>query len=311
MSSIISLINRMVNIRMKERTREALDGYIMALPWLIGFSVFFFLPIIWSLIISFLDWNILYPSKWTGVSNYVKLFNDEIFAKSMVNTVYYAGISVPLQIVLALFIAFLLTRDIKGKTIFKSIYFMPSVIAGVAVALIWKLMFQGDFGIINNLLGYIGIDGPLWLDSPSWSKPALILMSTWQVGTIMIIYIAAIQNIPKELYEAAKIDGAHSLTQFIRITIPLISPVIFFTLIIRTIDSFKIFSEVYALTFDNPNPPGGPAQSTLMLVVYLYEMAFSVVQMGYASTLAWFLLVCVLALTMIHFWLSKRWVYYD
>ena len=229
----------------------------------------------------------------------------------MYNTVYYAGISDPLQIVLALFLAFLLTRDIRGKTIFKSIYFMPSVIAGVAVALIWKLMFQGDFGIINNLLGYIGIEGPIWLDSPLWSKPALILMSTWQVGTIMIIYIAAIQNIPKELYEAAKIDGAHSLTQYIRITIPLISPVIFFTLIIRTIDSFKIFSEVYALTFDNPNPPGGPAQSTLMLVVYLYEIAFSVVQMGYASTLAWFLLVCVLALTMIHFWLSKKWVYYD
>lgn len=296
---------------MNIKTRNAVDGFIMALPWILGSSVFFYWPIVQTFIYSFESYDVFNPPVWIGISNYKKLFNDGHFIRSLSNTLFYAGISVPLQIIFALFLAFLVTRKIKGNTIFKSIYFMPSVIAGVAVALIWKLMFQGDFGIINNILSYVGISGPPWLDSVRWAKPALILMSTWQVGTIMIIYVAAIQNIPKDLYDAAKIDGAGIWTQFIKITMPMISPVIFFTLIIRTIDSFKIFSQVYALTYDNPNPPGGPAESTLMIVVHLYTTAFSLIQMGYASTIAWFLCFCVLSLTLIHFWLSKKWVYHD
>jgi multiple sugar transport system permease protein len=293
------------------RNREALDGIVMALPWIIGFVFFALWPILQSLYYSFNAYDVFNPPVWTGLANYRELFADDVFATSLANTVYYTVISVPLQIVVALLLAFLMTSRIRGVPVFMALYYLPSVIAGVAVSLIWKYLFQSDIGIFNTLLGYVGVGGPPWLDSVLWSKPSLILLSTWQVGTIMIIYIAAIKNIPRDYYDAATIDGAGLLRQFIRITIPLISPLVFFTVVIRLIDSFKIFTEVWALTYDNPMPAGGPARSTLMLVVYIFQNAFSTFRMGYASALSWVLLVIVLVLTLANFRMAKAWVHYD
>ena len=296
---------------MKTSTRERIDGLVMAAPWLIGFFVFVLSPTVRTFIFSFQDYDIIHPPVWVGFDNYRRLFADEVFGTSMYNTAYYSLVSVPLQLLFALFLAFLMGRRIVLKTLITSIYFLPSVITGVAVALIWKLMFQGSYGVLNTLLGYLGITGPVWLDSPEWAKVALVILSLSRIGTFMIIYMAAIQGVPRDLYDAAQIDGAGQVRQFTRITVPLITPAIFFTLIIGFIYSFQIFTEVMSLTLNFVGGPGGPARSTLMLVVYLYQEAFTFLRMGYAATLAWVLLIMVLLLTAANFWLGKRWVHYE
>ena len=296
---------------MKGSTRERIDGLVMASPWLIGFFVFVLSPTVRTFIFSFQEYDIIHPPVWVGLNNYRRLFSDEVFGTSMYNTAYYSLVSVPLQLLFALFLAFLMGRRIVLKTLITSIYFLPSVITGVAVALIWKLMFQGSYGVLNTLLGYVGITGPVWLDSPEWAKVALVILSLSRIGTFMIIYMAAIQGVPRDLYDAAQIDGAGQVRQFTRITVPIITPAIFFTLIIGFIYSFQIFTEVMSLTINFVGGPGGPARSTLMLVVYLYQEAFTFLRMGYAATLAWVLLIMVLFLTAVNFWLGKRWVHYE
>ncbi len=294
------------------KSHEVRDALVFALPWFIGFFAFTLYPIIRSFMYSFQEYDILHEPKWIGLSNYSKLLTDSRFSASLYNTFYYTMFSVPLQIALALLLAFLMTRKIRGLRIFRSIYFFPSVISGVAVVLVWKLMFQGDYGLINNILSYIGIRGPAWLDNPLWSKPALILMSLWGVGMSMVIYIAAMLGVPTTLYEVAEIDGASGWTQFRKITLPLISPAVFYTLVINIAAALQIFTQVYALTGRPPlAAPGGPADSTLVLVLYLYDQAFTFLKMGYASTLAWVLFLIILILTLFQFKTSKGWVHYE
>lgn len=244
--------------------------------------------------------------KWVGLYNYIFMFTkDRLFHKSLWNTTYYAMISVPLGIAASVLIAVLLNQKVKGMRFFRTIFYLPTVVSSVAVALLWMWLLEPNFGMVNTLLSQIGIKGPGWLSNPAWSKPSLILMSLWTVGGGMLIYLAALQDVPQSLYESASIDGAGSLKQFFKITLPMISPTIFFNLITGVIGGLQVFSQAFIMT------DGGPAYSTYFYALHLYNKAFKEYNMGYASSLAWVLLVITLVLSMCIFKTSKRWVYYE
>lgn len=285
--------------------REALDCYIFMSPVIFGLLVFMLGPIIVSAYISFTDYDILGSPLWVGLDNYKKLFYDPLFWKSLKVTMVYAVVSVPLGLIVSLFLAILLNHNLKGIFIFRTIYYLPAVISGVAVALLWKWIFNPDFGILNWFLDQFGIVGPKWLFDENWALPAIIIMSFWGVGGGMLIYLAGLQSIPSELYEAAEIDGANKWKQFLNVTIPMLSPVIFFNLIMGIIGAIQVFTEGYVMT------GGGPNNATLFSVLYLYRSAFDYLQMGYASALAWVLFIILLFFTLIVFKSSPMWVYYE
>lgn len=291
---------------MKSTRREELYGYLFVSPWLIGYMVFVAFPVAFSLVISFCKYDLPFTVKFIGLSNYAEmLFHDPLFKTSLYNTVYYTLLSVPLGIATSIIIALILNMKLRGISFFRTIYYMPAVISGVAVALLWLVLLDPSYGLINYLLSLLHIRGPLWLQDPSWSKPALIIMSLWQAGGNMIIYLAGLQQIPEQLYEAATIDGANNWYKFWRITLPLLTPTIFLNLILSIIGSFQIFTQAYVMT------NGGPLNSTLFYVLYLYQKGFQSFEMGYASALAWVLFIIVLSLTLLVFRTSRRWVYYE
>ena len=285
--------------------KEAREGYLYALPWFIGFTVFTAGPIIASFLLSFTNWDLIRPAEWIGFGNYNMLLEDPLFWQSLKVTSIYALFSVPLGILGGLAIAVLMNQKIKGLSVFRTIYYLPAVVSGVAVSLLWSWIFNPDFGVLNYLLSLIGINGPGWIYDEKWALPSLIIMSLWGVGGGMVIYLAGLQGVPTELYEAAIIDGASSWRRFWSITIPMISPVIFFQLIMGIIGSFQIFTQAYIMT------GGGPNNATLFYVLYLYRNAFQWFKMGYASALAWVLFIVILILTIIQFKLANRWVYYE
>jgi multiple sugar transport system permease protein len=288
------------------RRREALWGYIFVSPWIVGFIVFTLGPMVASLVLSLARYNIVDAPVFIGLDNYLKLFTaDPKFWHSLGVTVTYAVFAVPLNLVFGFALAFLLNQKVPWVAFWRTMFYMPSVTSGVAVALLWGMIFNPRFGILNWALGLAGIDGPGWLASPDWALPALILMSLWSVGGGMIIYLAGLQGIPTALYEAARIDGASAWRELIHITIPLMTPVIFYNLVIGIIGTFQYFTEAYVLT------RGGPAESTMFYNLYLYNNAFSYLDMGYASALAWVLFMIVLALTILVFRSSAAWVYYE
>lgn len=292
--------------RSKQVIKEEIAGYLFVSPWFVGFILFIVGPMIASLFISMCEYRLPYAIKWVGLANYAKMLTgDPLFWKSLYNTVYYTAISVPLGIALSLAIAVLLNQEIKGLGILRTIYYLPSILSGVAVSLLWLLLLDPSFGMINALLEKIGIDGPLWLQDPAWSKPGIILMSLWQVGGNMIIYLAGLQGIPTQLYEAARIDGATSWRCFWSITLPMMTPTIFLSLVMGIIGSFQVFTQAYVMT------DGGPLNSTLFYVLYLYRTGFMEFRMGYASALAWTLFMFILVLTVIIFRSSEKWVYYE
>lgn len=292
--------------------RETLWGYIFISPWLIGFIVFTVGPMIASLILSLTRYNITSPPVFTGLENYIKLFTgDPRFWHSLGITVKFALVAIPLNLVFGFVLALLLNQNVPGVPFWRTIYYLPSVIAGVAVAILWSLIFNPRYGILNWLLSLVGIDGPGWLASPHWAVPALIIMSLWSVGGGMIIYLSGLQSIPTALYEAAQIDGANAWQRLFYITIPLMSPVIFYNLVIGIIGTFQYFTEVYVITATADTGLGGPLESTLFYNVYLYSNAFRYLNMGYASALAWVLFVIVLVLTLLVFRSSALWVYYE
>jgi len=281
-------------------------GYIMASPWLIGFVLLTVGPIIASAYFSLTEYSVLQPPQWVGLGNYIRLFtNDSRFGTVLYNTVYYTIFQVPLSIVLALVVAILLNQGLPGENIFRTIYYMPSVVSGVAMSMLWLWLFDPNLGLVNVVLGWFGVDGPLWLQDPHWSKPALILMSLWGIGPQMVIFLAGLQGVPPELYEAAEVDGAGWVNRIISITVPLITPTIFFNLVTGIIGSFQVFTSAYIMT------GGGPANASLFYVLYLYRNAFEYFKMGYASTLAWVLFVIVVIFTLAQFKLSSAWVYYE
>ena len=297
----------------KHSKKNSLQGYLFISPWFIGFILFAAGPILLSFVMSFTRWSMLSSPRWIGISNYVDLFvNDPLVYKSLWNTAYYVAFSVPLGVLLSLILALLLNQGLRGMKIFRTIFFLPSVTNLVAISILWMWILNPEFGLLNRLLDFIGIEGPLWLQSETWSKPALILMSLWGVGGGMIINLAALQGIPGELYEAADIDGVGKWRKTLHITLPLISPALFFNLVMNIIGSFQVFTQAFVMTASSSQgEEGGPNNATLFFVLYLYKKAFQQFKMGYASALAWVLFVIILLFTLIQFVLSKRWVYYE
>jgi multiple sugar transport system permease protein len=286
--------------------REARTAYWLISPWIIGFIIFTLGPMVASLIFSFTDYSIVTSPSWVGFKNFLEIFTDDYrFWLSLRVTFKYAIFAIPMGLVIGLLLALLLNTKVPGISIWRTVYYTPSVISGVAVAILWAYLFNPQYGLINWLLSLINIKGPGWLNSPDWALWALIIMSIWGVGGGMIIYLAGLQGIPTALYEAAEVDGAGKIRQFFAITLPMITPVLFYNLVIGIISTFQIFTTVYVMT------AGGPVESTLFYNLYLYNNAFRYQRMGYASALAWILFIIVLTLTLLVFRSSAMWVYYE
>ena len=283
-------------------------GYLFLLPWFIGFLGLTIGPIISSFYLSFTDFDLLTPAQWVGTDNYVRMFtNDRNFAASMRVTFLFVVFAVPLKLAFALGVAVLLNRGMKGLPLYRALFYLPSLLgASVAIAILWRQIFAAD-GLVNDVLAVFGIDGPSWISNPRYSLWTLILLSVWQFGSPMIIFLAGLRQIPQDMYEAASLDGAGKWRQFVKITLPMLTPVIFFNAIIQTIEAFKSFTPAFIISGGS----GGPVNSTLFYTLYLYNEAFSFFRMGYASALAWVLLLIIAFFTAFSFLTSKYWVHYD
>jgi len=288
-------------------------GYAFIAPWVIGFVLLTAGPMAVSVYLSGTSWTMLSPPVPVGLANYETiLVEDELFVTSLQNTLYYVAFSVPLCLVTSLILAMMLHQRLRGISVFRTIFFLPSITNMVAVSMLWLWVFNPEFGLLNALLELVGIEGPLWLQSETWAKPSLIIMSLWGVGGTMIVFLAALQGIPQELYEAADLDGAGRFRRLIHITLPMISPAMLFNLIIGVIGSFQVFTQAFVMTGTaQPGSEGGPNNATLFVVLYLYKKAFQEFRMGYASALAWILFFLILAVTLVQMRLSKRWVHYE
>ena len=288
------------------RRNEELAGWLFASPWILGFLLFTAGPMLISAGFAFAEYNLLQPAQWVGTANIEKaLSGDPLVWQSLKVTTIYAFVSVPLQIVFGLIIALLLNTNIRGLQYYRTIYYLPSVLSGVAVALLWRWIYAPNYGLINALLAGFGIQGPGWLSDARWALPSLIGMSLWHVGGGIVIYLAGLQGVPTEIYEAAEVDGAGWLTRFWNVTIPLITPVLFYQLIIGIITALQVFTQALIMT------NGGPHDSTLFFVLYLYRNAFQFFKMGYASVLAWILFFYILLLTLLVYRSSSVWVFYS
>lgn len=293
-------------LRLGMRAREEIAGYLFILPWLLGFLIFTAGAMLYSLYLSVFEADFLSQFTFVGLANYSQMiFADDLWPKAIRNTAYFSFVSVPLLTTLALLIAMLLNQKVFGLSIFRTIYYLPSVVQGVAVAILWVWLFHPEYGPINGLLGLLGISGPAWLSTERWAMPAIIIMSLWGVGGSMIIFLAGLQGIPESLYDAAKIDGAGPLACFWHITIPMMTPTIFFSLILGLIGSFQMFTQAYVMT------RGGPNNATLTYVMHIYNKGFRQFHFGYASALAWVLFVIILLLTLLILKSSTVWVYYE
>jgi len=287
------------------RRGEEQAGYLFILPWLIGFGVFVLGPTVASLFISLLRADMLTPAKFVGISNYAQLLVDPLFWKSLVNTFYYTFTTVPLGIVVGLGFALALNQRIRAVNFFRTVYYLPSVVSVVALSLVWMWLLNPEIGLVNSILGRLGLPQPAWLFSETWAMPSLIIMSVWFVGPNIVIYLAALQGIPNYLYDAVEIDGAGTLEKFRYVTLPMITPAILLTLIMNTIWSFQVFTQAYIMT------DGGPNNATLTSILYLYRQAFQYFHMGYASALAWLIFAIILGITLIFFKSSSIWVFYE
>lgn len=286
--------------------REALEGYLGIAPWVIGFLLFTLGPIVASIYFSFNQWTISGPPKWVGLANYIHMFTDApLFWTALKVTVSYVIMALPLQLVGGLALSLLLNLKVRGMDFYRTVFYIPAVISGVAVSLMWMWLMQPNYGAINSLLAQVGIKGPNWFWDPDWALPSVAIMSLWAIGGGAVIYLAGLQNIPPHLYEAAEIDGAGRWRRFWRITLPLLTPTLFFQLIVGMMDGFKVFTQAWVIT------KGGPMKATYFYMFYVYEEAFQYFNMGYASALTWVLVLIVMACTLILFHTSNRWVYYE
>lgn len=292
------------------RRRETLTFYLVIAPWLIGFVLFTVGPIAYSLYISFTDWNMLRDPTWVGLDNYRTLFKDPDIGHSLWVTTKYTIVSVPLRLVVALFLAILLNEATMLVGFFRTAFYLPGVVASVAVAVLWQWLLNPRFGPFNKMLALFGITGPRWFNDPDWALWGLVIMSAWNVGGEMLIFLAGLKGIPGILYEAAEIDGANRLQRFIRITLPMLSPTIFFNLIMSVIGSFQTFDGAFVISTARAGDLGSPLKSTLFYMLYLYKSAFTWLKMGYAAAMAWLLFLVIVTVTfLINRW-SRRWVFY-
>jgi multiple sugar transport system permease protein len=284
------------------------SGYLFLLPWFIGFFGLTIAPIVSSLYLSFTNFDMLTAPQWVGADNYIRMFtHDPKFAQSMRVTLLFVAFSVPLKLAFALAVALLLNRGMRGLPLYRAVFYLPSLLgASVAIAVLWRTLFAGD-GLVNKGLAVIGIQGPAWISNPRYSLWTLIALAVWQFGSPMIIFLAGLRQIPQDVYEAASMEGASRWRVFWKITLPLLTPVVFFNAIIQVIEGFKSFTPAFIIS----GGTGNPVNSTLFYTLYLYQEAFSFFRMGYASALAWVLLVVVAVFTGISFLTSRYWVHYD
>ncbi|MEZ4733705.1 MAG: sugar ABC transporter permease [Caldilineaceae bacterium] len=284
---------------------EMRDGYLMVGFWLVGFLIFTAGPILASMGLSFTAWDLIADPKWAGWSNYRTLLKDDLIHVSLWNTLYFTAVLVPLSTIGALLLALAMNLPLRGIRLYRTLYYLPSITPAVATTLLWLLIFQPEFGVANYLLRQVGLPKQLWLMDPDLAKPILILIALWGVGGSIPIFLAGLQAIPPELYEAAEIDGSNRWNSFRRVTLPLLTPVIFFSVITGIIGSFQVFTSAYIAT------DGGPENATLFYVLLLYRNAFQYFKMGYASAMAWLLFVIVLLFTILQFRLARHWVHYE
>lgn len=287
------------------RKREATFGLLGILPWFIGFLVFTAGPMVYSAWLVFHSWELLTPPEYVGLDNIRFLFQDPLLETVLVNTVIYTVVSVPLQLLVALGVALLLNTNVFGTNLYRAIVFLPSQTPAVATAMLWFFIFSPTQGLANEALGLFGIPPQQWLWDVDLVKPALIAIAVWSFGAAMIIFLAGLQDVPKSLYEAADLDGASAFSKLLNITVPMITPTIFFNLVIGLIGAFQIFTPVYLMT------GGGPGTSSMMMGLYIYRHGFEQFNMGYASTLAWLMFLIIITLTIIQFAFARRWVYYE
>ncbi|MCC9075029.1 sugar ABC transporter permease [Litorilinea aerophila] len=285
--------------------RRTLVGYIFISPFILGFLLWFLLPAVTALWLAVNDWNLIRPPRFVGADNFLKMGTDRLFWQSLKVTTVFSIISVPVGLVLSFLLALLMNTKVRGIAFFRTVYYLPSIVPAVASAVLWAWILNTEFGLLNVLLQALGLPKVPWLQDPEWALPALILMSLWGLGGSMIIYLAGLQGIPETYYEAARIDGAGRWAQLRHITIPLMSPIIFFNLIMGIIGSFQIFTAGYLVT------NGGPQNATLFYVLYLYRNGFEYLDMGYAAALAWILFFIILALTLFVFKYVGRMVHYE
>lgn len=292
---------------MKTGRKNTIWGYLFASPWIVGFLIFGLYPIFASFYYSLCQYDVLRIPQFVGLRNYRELlFQDHYFYTAVWNTLFYTFIRSPLVIIGSLALALIVSRAVRGVKFFRTIYFIPSIISGVILSVLWLWLLNPQYGLINSALQFFGLQGPLWLIDPRWSKPAIIVMSIWSLGGgRMLVFLAAIQNVPTHYYEAVEMDGGGWWAKFRNVTLPFISPVLFLWFILEIIFSLQVFVEAYVMT------KGGPLNSTLFYNLYLYNKAFDDFDMGYASALAWLLFILAGVITFVQFRLSKRWVYYS
>ena len=299
---------------MKLNLREHLEGYLFISPWILGMVLFALGPILASFGLAFTRWNLFTEPEYVGWANFQKLAHDPLFYKSVFNTIYYTIFAVPLGLVLALGLAMLVNHRLRGVNFFRTAFFLPNVVAGIAMLLLWKWLFDPNFGLINLFLDWtglmaalewIGIGRPQWISSRAGAMPGLVFMSIWGLGGSMMIFLAGLQNIPRELIEAAELDGAGPWKRFRYVTVPLLTPTIFFLTMVGVIGSLQVFNQAYVMT------QGGPAHATLFYVLYLFQTAFERFQMGYACAMALVLFIITLIVSLIQLAMGKKWVHYQ
>jgi multiple sugar transport system permease protein len=283
--------------------RRHLAGYLFISPWLAGFAVFTLLPFVASFFLGFCRYNVVTPPVWVGTANYEELLRDPLFWRSLANTLIYAGVAVPLGMAAGVGLALLLNAEIRGMAVYRTVFFLPHIVPVVATSVVFVWILNPDIGLVNSLLRVAGIRGPAWLADPNWAMTSLIFMSLWAVGGSMVIYLAGLKDIPVALYEAAVVDGAGIWARTRHITLPMLSPVIFFNLVMGVIHSFQYFTQAYIMT------QGGPQDATLFYALYLFYRAWRYLDMGYASAMAWVLFVLIMLVTAALFRTHKRWVY--
>ena len=299
---------------MKLKLREHIEGYLFISPWILGMVLFALGPILASFGLAFTRWNLFTEPEYVGWANFQKLAHDPLFYKSVFNTIYYTVFAVPLGLVLALGLAMLVNHRLRGVNFFRTAFFLPNVVAGIAMLLLWKWLFDPNFGLINlfldwtglmAMLEWIGIGRPQWISSRAGAMPGLVFMSIWGLGGSMMIFLAGLQNIPRELIEAAELDGAGPWKRFRYVTVPLLTPTIFFLTMVGVIASLQVFNQAYVMT------QGGPAHATLFYVLYLFQTAFERFQMGYACAMALVLFIITLIVSLIQLAMGKKWVHYQ
>lgn len=293
--------------RRKRRRKEALTAHLFLAPWFVGLVFITAGPLLASLYLSFTDYSPIGGSDWIGFENYTRMMDDPRFAKALSNTAVYVFVSVPLQLAFALALALVLDRGVRGLPIYRSVYYLPSLLgSSVAIAILWRKVFGAD-GLFNDFLGLFGIEGHSWIADPSTALGTLIVLNVWTFGSPMVIFLAGLRQIPRSYYEAAEIDGAGRVRRFLSITLPLLTPIVFFNLVLQLINAFQSFTQAFVVSGGN----GSPADSTLFYTMYVYDKGFRSFEMGYASAMAWVLVAIIATLTAVNFFMSRYWVFYN